>query len=64
MFVVSFFQLGEVGRYLIWGTWFPNHLPLDETDPYQTRLGCNWLPTVPGVQDPDTIDSEVERILL
>jgi hypothetical protein len=28
-------QLGVVGIYLVWGVWFPSHLPLDETDRIQ-----------------------------
>jgi hypothetical protein len=28
-------RLGVVGIYLVWGVWFPSHLPLDETDRIQ-----------------------------
>jgi hypothetical protein len=45
-----------VESYLVWGTWFPNRLPLEGTGPYLDFFGRNWRPRAPTVQDLDKID--------
>jgi hypothetical protein len=53
--VVNPLQVGVVGPYLVWSTWFPSHLPLEGIGPYLDFVGRNQRPAVPGVQDPDNI---------
>jgi hypothetical protein len=56
-------QPGEVGPCLVHGTWFPSHLPLKGTGPYQTHLGRNWCPQYPGYRIPIVApESSVERV--
>jgi hypothetical protein len=52
--VVLPLQLGEVGPYLVWSTWFPSRLPLEGIRPYLDLLCRNQLSMVPKVQDPDS----------
>jgi hypothetical protein len=52
--VVPPLQLGVIGPYLVQGTWFPSHLPLEGTKSYSNCLGRNRRPAVPGVQGTHT----------
>jgi hypothetical protein len=59
--VIPLLQPGAVGPYLVWGTWFSTHLPLEGTWSYPD-LGFNWRPTVLVVQDPDSSPRAFRRV--
>jgi hypothetical protein len=35
LFGAPLFSLELCGHFLVWGVWFPSHLPLEETDRIQ-----------------------------
>jgi hypothetical protein len=45
------FSLEWWGHFLVWGIWFPSHLPLKRTNRNQ-NFGCNRWPMVAGVSTP------------
>jgi hypothetical protein len=59
--VVPLLQIGAVGLYPVWGTWFPSHLSLEGIGLYPDLLGRNRWPIVPGVQDPDSWGHSLDR---
>jgi hypothetical protein len=52
--VVPPLQPWAMRPYLMWGTWFPSHLPLEGTRSYTYLLGHNRWPAVPRIQDSNT----------
>jgi hypothetical protein len=54
-------QLGKVGPYLVWSTWFPSRLSLERIGPYPDLLDHNrWL-AVPRIHDPDSSPRAIRR---
>jgi hypothetical protein len=62
--VVPPLQPGVLEPYLVWGTWFPSRLLLEEIGLCLDFLGHNRWPAIPEVQDSNKFPCPFKVILL